>query len=79
MPDAPTPQVAVGRAIRELREREGLTQEELAERAGHHLTWVSRIEGGTQAPGWPTLKRLADALDVRMAEVAAIAERIELS
>lgn len=78
MPDAPTPQAAVGRAIREIREREGLTQEELAHRAGYHLTWVSRVETGTQATGWPTLKRLADALDVRMVEVAAVTERIEL-
>ncbi len=55
-----------------------MTQEQLAERAGHHLTWISRIEGGSQATGWPTLKRLADALDVKMSEVAAVAERIEL-
>lgn len=78
MPDALTPQAAVGRAIKEIRLREGLTQEQLAERAGHHLTWISRIEGGSQATGWPTLKRLADALDVKMSEVAAVAERIEL-
>lgn len=78
MSSSPTPQVAVGQAIREIREREGLTQEELADQAGFHLTWISRIEGGTQATGWPTLKRLADALDVRMAEVAALTERIEL-
>jgi transcriptional regulator with XRE-family HTH domain len=78
MPDAPTPQAAVGQAIRELRKRGGLTQEELAQKAGYHLTWISRIETGTQATGWPTLKRLADALGVRMAEVAATTERIEL-
>lgn len=78
MPNAPTPQAAVGLAIREIRRRQGLTQEELAERAGYHLTWISRVETGTQATGWPTLKRLADALGVRMAEVAATTERIEL-
>jgi transcriptional regulator with XRE-family HTH domain len=79
MPDSLTPQAAVGRAVKEIRLREGLTQEELAERAGHHLTWISRVENGTQATGWPTLKRLADALGVKMSELAAVAERIEVS
>jgi transcriptional regulator with XRE-family HTH domain len=79
MPDSLTPQAAVGQAIKEIRLRQGLTQEQLAEQAGHHLTWVSRIESGTQATGWPTVKRLADALGVKMSELAAVAERIELS
>jgi transcriptional regulator with XRE-family HTH domain len=79
MPDPLTPQAAVGQAIKEIRLREKLTQEELAERAGHHLTWISRIENGSQATGWPTLKRLADALGVKMSELAAVAERIEVS
>jgi transcriptional regulator with XRE-family HTH domain len=79
MPDPLTPQAAVGRAVKEIRLREGLTQEQLAERAGHHLTWISRIENGSQATGWPTLKRLADALGVKMSELAAVAERIEVS
>lgn len=78
MPDDLKPQAAVGQAIREIRLREGLTQEDLALRAGFHLTWVSRVESGTQATGWPTLKRIADALGVRMVEIAAVTERIEL-
>lgn len=74
----PKSQLALAQAIREIREREGLTQEELASRAGYHLTWVSRIENAAQSTGWVTIKRVADALDVTMVEVAALAERIEL-
>lgn len=78
MPKRPNSQVALGRAIKQIREREGLTQEELASRAGYHLTWVSRIETAAQSTGWVTIKRVADALGVTMVEVAATAERVEL-
>lgn len=78
MPERPKSQIALGRAIRQIREREGLTQEELASRAGYNLTWVSRIENEARNTGWVTLKRLADALGVTMVELAATAERVEL-
>jgi len=77
MADTTTTEAALGKALRQIREREGLTQEELATRAGFHLTWVSRVEAGTQNTGWVTAKRLADALDVTMVELAALVERIE--
>jgi len=78
MPDPHPSQLALGNAIRQIRLREKLTQEELASRAGYHLTWISRIETGGQSTGWVTLKRVADALGVTMVELAALAERIEL-
>lgn len=78
MPARPQPQVALGQAIRHIREREGLTQEDLAFEAGFHPTWISRIETGSQSTGWATVKRVADALQVTMVELVALAERIEL-
>lgn len=78
MPEHPKPQAALGQAIRQIREREGLTQEEVASRAGYHLTWVNRLEAGTQNTGWITVKRIADALGVTMVEMASVVERIEL-
>ena len=78
MPQRPKSQVALGHALKQIREREGLTQEEVASRAGFHLTWVSRIETAGQSTGWVTVKRVADALGVSMVEVAATAERVEL-
>lgn len=71
-------QPALGKAIGQIREREGLSQEELGHRAGIHPTWISKIEGGHNNPAWGTVRRLANALDVKMLELVALTERIEL-
>lgn len=73
-------QLALGQAIRQIRQREKMTQEDLADRAGFHLTWISRIEtgAGTGNTGWVTVKRIADALGVTLVEIASLAERKEL-
>jgi ribosome-binding protein aMBF1 (putative translation factor) len=56
--------------ITELRERRGLTQEELAERTGIDQGDISRIERGSANPTERTLNRIADALgaDLRFVE-----------
>lgn len=55
--------------IRRLRERAGLTQAELAERAGTSQPTVAAYESGRKSPSLQTLQRLADSaglnLDVR--------------
>ncbi len=50
--------------LRELRERAGLTQQQLGERVG--VTWeaVSRWERGAREPSWSNVLALADALSV---------------
>lgn len=78
MADALTPQEALGKAVRQIRKREGLSQEELALRAQIHLTWVSKIESGHPNAGWATVHQLARGLGVTMVELAAAAERLEL-
>lgn len=78
MPDAPLSQAALGAAICQIRQREGLTQEEVAFQAGTHPTWVSRVETGERDPRWSSIARIASALGVGMFEVVALAERIEL-
>jgi len=60
---------AFGRRVRALRERRGLSQEQLAERAGLHWTYVSGIERGTRNPGLNTLGRLSRALDVPLSRL----------
>jgi transcriptional regulator with XRE-family HTH domain len=57
-----------GQLIREARERHGLTQAELARRAGTTQTAISRLEAGGRSPSVETLGRL----------VACMGERIEL-
>jgi len=57
---------AFGYRVRELRQRLGLSQERLAERAGLHFTYISGIERGRRNPGLNILARLAKALTVSL-------------
>ncbi|MFB7399802.1 helix-turn-helix domain-containing protein [Streptomyces rubiginosohelvolus] len=59
----------IGRRLRELREDRGLTQIQLAERAGMDHKTVHRIEYATSDPSLSMLLRLAAALDVELAEL----------
>jgi transcriptional regulator with XRE-family HTH domain len=54
-----------GAKLREARERLGLTQEEVAQRSGVHVTEVSRMEAGKRDPKISTLRRLAKAVEVK--------------
>lgn len=54
----------LGRNLRRAREQREMTQEEVAERSGVHVTEVSRIEGGKRDPRVSTVQRLADAVGV---------------
>jgi transcriptional regulator with XRE-family HTH domain len=78
MPDAAKPQAALGEAIRRMRRREGLTQEELAFRAGVHPTWISRLESGRSDPRWSSVRSVARGLGTSLIELTAMAERIKL-
>lgn len=55
----------LGTNLRAARERLGLTQEQVAERSGVHATEVSRIEAGKRDPKVSTLRRLAEAVQVK--------------
>lgn len=54
---------AFGQRLRELRSRRGITQSDLAERAGVNRVTVARIEGGQQLPRYRTVLALARGLD----------------
>lgn len=53
-----------GKQLRILREDKGFTQEELADRAGMHFTYVGQIERGLRNPSLINLHKLAKALRV---------------
>jgi DNA-binding XRE family transcriptional regulator len=56
--------------IRRLREARDMTQQELATRAGLTQGYVSQLESGLkQSPSLPTLRKLARALGVPVAEL----------
>ncbi len=73
--DADVLPAAFGRAIRELRIGQGLSQEALAERSGLHRTYIGGIERGERNVSLVNIGRLADALDVSMATLMAAAEQ----
>jgi transcriptional regulator with XRE-family HTH domain len=50
--------------LSELRGKAGLTQQQLAERAGIHKLTVAKLEQGIREPTWATVQMLADALGV---------------
>jgi len=66
--------VALGRAIRTLRENAGLSEEELAERAELPLAELRRVEAGEVEADWGTLRHLAYGLGTGLAEVFRLAE-----
>src|ERR1700733_14970317 len=55
-----------GEAVRHRREELGITQAELAERAGLQQPAIARFETGGTMPTIPMLERLADALFLRL-------------
>ena len=61
----------IGGEIAELRIKQGLTQEQLAEKLGIKQQSVSRIELGLFSVGFDMLQRIADALnsDIKIIEI----------
>lgn len=59
----------VGENIRKLRIREGLSQQQLAEKAKLDLTSVSEIESGLRNPSLKTLYKISLALKVSLKEL----------
>ncbi len=55
-----------GKAIRRRRRELDLSQEELAERAGLHRTYVSDIERGDRNPSLENIEKLAKALNIKV-------------
>jgi transcriptional regulator with XRE-family HTH domain len=56
----------LGRSVRELRERRGWSQAELAKASGMTQSAVARFEAGGTVPTLAVLERLAAALDVSL-------------
>ena len=64
-----------GDAVRSRRELLGLTQEDLAGKAGIHRTYLSDIERGSRNPSLINIERLARALSLRTSELFQLVER----
>jgi transcriptional regulator with XRE-family HTH domain len=59
----------LGRNVRRLRQEHGLSQEELAFRAGMKRSYLSDLERGTRNPSVRALGRLAEALNAEPASL----------
>jgi transcriptional regulator with XRE-family HTH domain len=71
------PQPALGKAIRQLREERGMTQEALAQEAGVTVGHMSMIERGHSNPTWATVRAVAAALDTSMVTIAKLTDQFE--
>jgi transcriptional regulator with XRE-family HTH domain len=68
-------QPGLGNAVRRLREKRELTQEDLAEAAGITVRTLSQLETGNANPTWATVGDIARALGVSIADLAKLSER----
>lgn len=72
---ASTPDLlALGRAVRAIRDEKKISQVQLAEATGLAQAWISQIERGRRNPSWSNVLRLAEGLDVRLSELVKRAE-----
>lgn len=71
------PQRALGQAIREIREKRGLTQEVVAHEAGVTASTYGLIERGQSNPTWATVDDIALALGVSIGELAKRADKLK--
>lgn len=62
---------AIGRAVRRLRLRAGMSQEVLSGMAGIARTHLSMIECGQKQPNFETVWKLATALELRPSDLTA--------
>ncbi len=65
---------AFGAHIRLLRQQQGLSQEEVAHRAGIHVTYLSGIERGVRNPSLKNIRRVAIALGFPVRELFSFDE-----
>lgn len=67
--------IKFGQAIRDCRQRRGLSQESLADLAGISRGFLGEIERGEAVPSLETMQKLADALGERLSFVIEQYER----
>lgn len=67
--------LVLGRAIRELRTRRAITQEQLGFRSGMHRNYVGAVERGEVNPTFRTLLSVARGLDVSLSMIVLVYER----
>lgn len=74
---APEVDPALAAVLRRLRDQRGETQEDVAFESGLKPGTVSRIETGLMNPSWLVVRRVAEALEISLVELAEAVEEAE--
>lgn len=64
----------IGARLKRARLDRGLTQDQLAEAAGVHTTYIAKIEAGDRTPSLETLIRLSTIMNVSLQSVVAVVD-----
>src|SRR5437899_6607790 len=62
------PQVNIGEVIKTYRSQRGLSQGDIERRTGLLRCYLSRVENGHTVPSLETLAKIAEAMDISLAE-----------
>lgn len=66
---------AFARALREIRDEQRLTQEQVAHAAGVHRTYIAFLEGGKKQPSIDAVFKIAEGLGISASEFVARIEK----
>jgi transcriptional regulator with XRE-family HTH domain len=69
-----SPDAALASTLRNMRRERGQTQEDLAYHSKITTAALARIERGQANPTWTTVRRIAAALEISLAELGAAVE-----
>ena len=64
--------VKFGQRVREERQKQGLSQEQLAERAGVHRTYIGMVERAEKNITLLNIEKIAKALDVPISRLMSL-------
>lgn len=62
-------QAELGKNIKKARNKAGLTQAQVAEKAGIHTNYFARVERGEENPSFDILEKIAKALKIKSSEI----------
>jgi len=63
------PEMAFGKVLKEIRQENSLSQEQLGFESGYHRTYISLLERGRKSPSPNTIFQLATALGIPPSEI----------
>ena len=68
-------EASFGRVLKELRQNQGLSQEELGFRSGYHRTYISLLERGLKSPSLNTIFQMANTLGISPSDMVSKVEQ----